>query len=259
MKNLISYFAKASAILSALIFLIGQSYAGGLVELDGVFDSDSNIITNSWWPLSEGATMVYFAEGDDECIVDIVHVLSTTKVVNGVNVREVSDKEFLDEDCNMTGDELLEETLDWYAQDVSGNVWYFGEFTISYDWDECDNPDGFGGCLDGGWEAGKDIVNVGTIAEEGIIMLAEPGKGDFYFQEFYEDVATDMGKVLNFKKVDTVLYGKLKGCLMIKEWVPLDPGSIEHKYYCEDKGLVLVEENAGGKTVFVDLVINATP
>ena len=85
-------------------------------------------------------------------------------------------------------------------------------------------------------------------------MLAEPGKGEFYFQEYYEDVAIDMGKVLNYKKVDTFLFGKLEGCLMIKEWVPLDPGAIEHKYYCKNIGLVTVEENAGGKTLWVDLV-----
>ena len=27
------------------------------------------------------------------------------------------------------GDEVVEDTLDWYAQDTSGNVWYFGEDT----------------------------------------------------------------------------------------------------------------------------------
>ncbi len=48
--------------------------------------------------------------------------------------------------------------------------------------------------------------------------------------------------------------------LMIKEWVPLSPGNVEHKYYCYDRGLMQVEENAGGKTVYTDLVrVEAIP
>jgi hypothetical protein len=102
------------------------------------------------------------------------------------------------------------------TQDTEGNLWYFGEDTVAFDFDECDHPDGLGGCTDGSWEAGLDVAGVGSIAEE--------------------------------------------GCLMIKEWAPLDPGSVEHKYYCEDRGLVLVEENAGGKTLWVDLIdVGATP
>ncbi|MFT5138779.1 MAG: hypothetical protein ACI9H8_000716 [Lysobacterales bacterium] len=85
-------------------------------------------------------------------------------------------------------------------------------------------------------------------------MLTNPMMGQFYFQEFWEDEATDMGKVLSFKTVDSFLYGDVDDCVVIKEWVPLDPGNVEHKYYCYDKGLVLVEGNAGGKTVFADLV-----
>ena len=171
-------------------------------------------------------------------------------------MREVLDEAWYDENCDMVPDVLHESTRDWYAQDTAGNVWYFGEDTVALDFDECDHPDGMGGCKDGSWEAGMDVAGVGTIAEQGIIMLTDPpaNKGGFYFQEYYEDEALDMAKILTLRKVATIPYGPQKGCVMIKEYSPLDTGAIEHKYYCEDLGLMVVEENSGGKTVFEKLV-----
>lgn len=69
-----------------------------------------------------------------------------------------------------------------------------------------------------------------------------------------------MGKVLNFKDIDGTLFGEQEDCVMIKEWVPLSPGDVEHKYYCYGRGLMQVEGNAGGKTVCTDLVrVEAIP
>lgn len=114
---------------------------------------------------------------------------------------------------------------------------------------------GLEGCLDGSWEAGADIEGIGMDAEEGIIMLTSPEKGQFYFQEFYEGIAEDMGKILNFKPVESDFYqAELDGCVMIKEWVPLEGGNVEHKYYCYGYGLIQVEGNAGGKTEWTYLV-----
>lgn len=262
-----SNFLSRVAIALATALLAQGAVAGGFLEIEGAaFGADSNEITNAFWPLPEGTRFTYFAEDREECFVDIVDVLPTAAQsrthVGAVKIREILDEEWLDEDCDMVPDELLETTRDWYAQDTEGNVWYFGEDTVALDFDECDHPDGMGGCTDGSWEAGQDVAGVGSIAEEGIIMLADPTeeKGVFYFQEFYEDEATDMAKILNVKAVDTFLYGEVEGCVKIKEWAPLDPGSVEHKYYCENVGLVLVEENAGGKTLFVDLIsVGPTP
>jgi len=253
----------------------GNAFAkGGLVELPLDFDGSSNDITNDWWPLEPGSRLVYIEEDEDECIIGVLDIRTTINqyrtVVDGVNVREVLDREFVDETETCDGDtsnigdwELLESTLDWYAQDIAGNVWYFGEHTVATDHDECDHPTdgvdavlGIEGCLDGSWETGYDIWEEAADADilPGIIMLTSPEKGQFYFQEFWEDEATDMGKVLNFKDVESVWYGEAEGCVEIKEWVPLDPGNVEHKFYCEGQGLVLVEGNAGGKTVWTDLV-----
>ena len=254
-------FSSHIAIGFAVTLLTQSAVAGGFIEIEGaVFGANSNDINNAWWPLAEGTRYTYFAEGVDECAVVVVDVLATADQsrthVGAVAVREVLDEAWIDEDCDMVPDALHEITLDWYAQDTGGNVWYFGEDTEALDFDECDLINGDGNCTDGSWEAGQDVAGVGSIAEEGIIMLDDPtaNKGSFYFQEYYEDEALDMGKILTSKKVATVPFGPQKGCVMIKEYSPLSPGAIEHKYYCENHGLVVVEENSGGKTVFEKLI-----
>lgn len=250
--------------------LLAQSAAaGGFLEIEGaVFAADSNEITNAWWALPAETRFTYFAVEEDECTLVYEDVLPTGSQsrthVGAVAVREVLDEAWTDEDCDMVPDELHETTLDWYAQDTMGNVWYFGEDTTAFGEppEECDHP-GDGGCKDGSWEAGADVAGVGSIAKEGIIMLTDPtGKsGVNYLQEDYEGEALDAAKILNYKPVDTFLYGKLeKGCVRIKEYSALSPGAIEHKTYCEGLGLVVVEENSGGKTVYENLIdVGSTP
>ena len=253
----------------------GSAIAGGLVELPGNFDGSSNNVTNPWWPLVPGQRSIYLEDSEDECGIIVIDVIPTATQyrasVNGVVVREILDRAFVDESGAYCEDgsgsiddwELLEITLDWYAQDVAGNAWYFGEHSVATDHEECDHPTdgvdgvlGIEGCLDGSWEAGYDIwadeVDEDILA--GVIMLANPKKGQFYFQEFWEDEAEDMGKVLKFKAQDSAFYGELSNCMVTKDWVPLEPGSIEHKIYCYGYGLIAEEGKSGGKTSITELV-----
>jgi len=263
-------------LLTALLCFSSAAFAGGFVELEGVFDSDSPDLTNPWWPKPENTRYVYLSETEDECVVGLLDVLPTDgTVINGVEVRTLWDREFIAEgECpddlsTIIAEQPVESTYDWYAQDTEGVVWYFGEYSVATDHEECDHetngPDpvfGIDGCLDGSWQAGWDVWEDEADSDilQGIIMLADPRKGQFYFQEYWEDEATDMGKVLSFKSVDSVLYGDLDGCLVVKEWVPLSPGNVEHKFYCEGYGLVLVQGNSGGKTEWTDLVeVTAVP
>ena len=145
-------------------------------------------------------TFVYRAVEDDECLVNKVVVTEMTKsfdapLYDQITARVVDDTEWADSDCNGIGDgDPLEVTQDWYAQDDFGHIWYFGEETVDEE-----------GSTEGSWEAGKDVADVGSLAEPGIVMLAHPDvstadsvladSGLFYEQEFYEDEAEDTGKV----------------------------------------------------------------
>jgi hypothetical protein len=137
-------------LIGLLAAAAGPALAGGFVELDGGFAADSHEITNLWWPLPEGAQFIYTAEEDGECIVSVIEVLGRSGLgeeymlaIDGTAVRTVRDEEVIDydDDCDGLGDtELLERTLDWYAQDEAGNIWYFGEHSVALDAEEeeCD-------------------------------------------------------------------------------------------------------------------------
>ena len=151
---------------------------------------------------------------------------------------------------------ILEETQDWHAWDNEGNFWYFGEATLEYlyddDWIETpDSPSD-----EGSWTAGEDILEIGSIAEPGIILLADPKPGDCVLQEYYEGEAEDRGKVLRLNATVSSAIEAVEDyedCLVTKEWTGLEPGNIEHKYYAPDVGLVYIEE-LKGKTVKVELI-----
>ena len=77
---------------------------------------------------------------------------------------------------------------------------------------------------------------------------------DYYCQqEYFEGEAEDMGKVLRLNASVSIDYGDYEDCLKTKEWTPLDPGTVEHKYYAPEVGLVYIEE-LKEKTVEVELI-----
>jgi len=191
-------------------------------------------INNQYWPLTPGTTFIYEAETEDGLEVNVVHVTDETKEILDVTCTVVLDLVYVE-------DALTEQTYDWFAQDAVGNVWYFGEDTKEYD------EDGNVISTEGSWEAGVDG------AKPGIVMEADPQPGDSYRQEYYQDVAEDMGKVLRLNASVSVAYGDFEDCLKTKEWTPLDRGVVEHKYYAPGVGLVLVTE-LKGKSVRVELV-----
>jgi hypothetical protein len=228
-----------------IINLPGQETAGKkLMDLPDVGPGDFvSIIDNKYMPLQPGATYVYKAE-EDELIRNEITVTHDTTVVAGVTCTVVHDveKAYVEE---LGVWEILEDTYDWYAQDKYGNVWYFGEDTTEYiyddQWNLIETSD------EGSWEAGVDG------AKQGIVMLADPAPGVSYRQEYYEDEAEDMGKILRLNATVSVAYGSFTNCLKTKEWTQLDHGVIEHKYYAPNVGLVLINE-LKGKTVRVELI-----
>lgn len=179
------------------------------------------VIDNPYYPLVPGTTFEYRAETSEGPETNTVEVTSDTKVILGVTATVVHDRVFLD-------GELTEDTFDWYAQDVAGNVWYLGEQSCEVENGQCVSTEG-------SWEAG---VNG---AQPGIIMWADPTahQGATYRQEFLADEAEDVAKVLRLNARVEVPYGSFTGCLEIMDWSPLELGAREHKFYCPGTGLVL--------------------
>ena len=90
-------------------------------------------------------------------------------------------------------------------------------------------------------------------------MVANRSSGDRYQQEYWEDEAEDWGAVLRLNANVSIDYGDFEACLMTREWTPLEPGEIEHKFYCPEQGgsgpagLMFIEE-LKGKTVYVEYI-----
>jgi hypothetical protein len=83
-------------------------------------------------------------------------------------------------------------------------------------------------------------------------MPAHPTLGDPYRQEYYRGQAEDMAQVLSLTESASVPYGDYTNLLMTKEWSPLDPAVVEHKYYAPGIGFVLV--TTGGEDWRLSLV-----
>src|SRR5204863_182966 len=77
-------------------------------------------IDNKYLPLVPRTRFTYTGSVQKAPVVDIVTVTRSTPTIDGVKTVEVRDQVF---ESNV----LTEDTLDWYAQDDAGNVWYFGE------------------------------------------------------------------------------------------------------------------------------------
>ncbi len=181
-------------------------------------------IDNKYFPLKPGTTFVYEGSGER----DVFAVTSDTKKVMGVECVVVLDEAWED-------GKLIERTYDWHAQDKEGNVWYFGEDTKEY-------KNGKVVTSKGSWEAGVDG------AKPGIIMQAHPKVGQSYRQEYYPGEAMDMAKVLSLNESVAVPYGSFDHALETKEWTPLEPGLVEHKYYAPGVGFV-----SGGGLELIDV------
>jgi hypothetical protein len=195
-------------------------------------------IDNLYFPLIPGTTWTYRADTSDGCEVDVMTVTTDTRVIDGVTTRVVHDQVFDGDTCTTAPSALTEDTLDYYAQDNGGNVWYMGEDTFT-----CQ---GEGNCTpgEGGWIAG---VNG---AQPGIIMLAHPRSGDSYKQEYSAGIAQDQALVTALGVTakmtrDDAYQSSYSNCIVTKEWTVLEPGAIEFKSYCPNIGVVVTVEHHG--------------
>ncbi|MEU6134060.1 hypothetical protein [Nocardioides sp. NPDC047086] len=187
-------------------------------------------VTNPWFPLEPGTRWTYRETTEDGETLDVIVTATsvTREIANGVTARVVRD--------TVTRDgEVVEDTLDWYAQDGAGTVWYLGEHTAEFE-------NGKIATREGSFEAGVDA------ARAGVIMPASPEVGASYRQEFYEGHAEDRGEILATGRRATVPAGDYRDLLMTADTTPLEPDVLEHKYYARGIGLVLtIDKGAGGR------------
>jgi hypothetical protein len=179
-------------------------------------------IDNPYFPLKPGTVFVYEGTTGGSKVHSEFAVTGNTVQILGVTTVEVHD-------TVLTDGELTEDTLDWFAQDRNGNVWYFGENT-----EELTGGRPFS--LDGTFTAGIDG------AKAGIVMKAHPAPTDFYRQEFALDNAEDYASVASLGETVSVPAGTFSGVLRTHETTPLEPDLMEDKWYAPGVGNVLTRD-----------------
>jgi hypothetical protein len=185
-------------------------------------------ITNTYWPMEPGDRWIS-SETDgkgDVLRVEVTVQDETYTVASGIDARVVHDR--------VTRDgAVVEDTLDWYAQDGDGNIWYLGEKTAEYE-------NGQVVSTEGSWEAGVDG------AQPGIAVPADPEPGLTYLQEYLKGQAEDQGAVLSTDEQVGVPTGIYTGALLTRDTTALEPDLVELKFYAPGIGPVLTVESSGG-------------
>jgi hypothetical protein len=187
-------------------------------------------IDNPYYPLRPGDRRVYretAPDGTRQRIVDLV-THRTKRIADGVTARVVRSRV-----TTHTG-KVVEFTREWFAQDLAGNVWYFGEDTTSYEGGKASKH--------GSFEAGRDG------AEPGVQMPARPKPGMlFRLEGGYKSGAADHTEVLSVGKEQVeVPFGHFRRTVMMRDFSPLEPKVSELKFYAKGVGGVLSVDISGG-------------
>jgi hypothetical protein len=160
--------------------------------------------------------------------------------------------------------EVIEDTDDWYARNVyTGDVWYCGELARDYETFEEDSP------------AIPELVSIdGSFKpfrdgdQPGILVPERPHKRQAYRQEFSLGNAEDVAQVLStdyvfgretssHKSLDYLVPEELAnhfcpdknaGCVVTRDFTPLEPDVEERKYRAPEIG-VFLEVNVTEKVI----------
>ncbi len=209
----------------------GPAFASNFVDPTEI---GSTVTPNPWFPLVPGNRWTY--DAGDELIV--VEVRNQTKLIQGINCLVVTD--IVSEDG-----QLVEDTDDWFAQDVDGNVWYCGEIAENYELFEGDDPETAEFVdIEGSWKSGRDR------AKAGMLLPFEPLPGTIIRQEVRYGDAEDVIEIESVTATESAPGGACsETCLRTRDFTPLDPEVEENKFYAPGIGLIVEIDSETGERV----------
>jgi hypothetical protein len=187
-------------------------------------------VDNRFYPLTSPTAKTYEGEERDPDTGEVSktrveeNVVAKTDTVAGVNVSVLEVKAY-------KNGELVESTLDYFAQHRVGSVYYFGERVDEYK----------GGKVVG--HSGQWLAGEGKN-QPGVFMPAQPTLGLTFEQEKAPGVAEDRSKIVAVDQSVSTPAGSFSGCIKTEDFSPLDE-TTEFKYYCPGVGVVR-EEFPGG-------------
>jgi hypothetical protein len=202
-------------------------------------------IDNRYFPLIPGRVMSYQGvetdpeTGEKTTERNDLFTTSAHHTVRGVETTVIRDTVYED-------DLIIEDTFDWYAQDTVGNVWYFGEIVINYEYDDEGNFIGIN--HDGEWSADDPGSAPGWHTK------AEPTLGPAYYLEYAPGIAEDESIIVATGLTVTTPFGTYEDVVQVIDSSALNTG-IEFKFYAPGVGEITEKAFAedGTVTTVVDL------
>lgn len=221
------YVVLPAVLVMATVLLAACGGGGANQTTPTVSPADFQAtVDNRLYPLPASSQQVYEGEERDPDTGNTIktrvesRVLPKTERVAGVEVTVVEDKEFKD-------GELVESTLDYFAQHRDGSVYYFGERLDEYE----------GGKVVG--HSGQWLAGEGKN-QPGVFMPAQPTLGLTFEQEKAPGVAEDRSEIIAMDQNVATPAGSFNGCVKTEDFNPLDKAT-EFKYFCPGVGLVREE------------------
>jgi hypothetical protein len=206
------YVAVAAILLALAAQAVGR-------DQSAVRFSDPNNIDNPYYPLTEHDRCVLRGKEDGARVRVVRTALDRTKTfrVNGdpVHAAVIEDREF-------ENGELAERTLDYFAQDDRGTVWYLGEDVDKY---EDGKVVGHGGA----WLYGKDTDKMG------VGMPAHPRVGSRWRHERVPGITHESDKVVAILDKVTVRGKTYRDAVKVREHTRPDD-EVEFKLYAQGVG-----------------------
>lgn len=225
----------AIAIAAATILAVAPTARAAVLLPDfsaATFVPDAPV-TNPYFSLLPGTTAEFRAEftehGKSVVETGTRSVQFERQTIGGINAVVVRDS-------TIHNGLIEEDTLDFYAQDTAGNVWYLGEDVTNYVYDNKGNL--LSTNTDGGWRTG---VN-GALP--GFAMPADLTVGLSYYQEFAPlDGALDIGSTFATGLTLDTFLGPQANVLQVLETSDSEKNARGFKYYAP--GLGLIQEDEG--------------
>jgi hypothetical protein len=198
-------------------------------------NSFSTDVDNPFFPLPDDQQWVYVGVEEDtgESIGLQITVLEGTETFYEdsyeIETVRVEEMEWLDANGDGVFDEgeeeLIEISVNYFAETRSGTVCYFGEDVDIYEGGEVVSHEG-------AWRA-DDPGNA-----PGIFMPADPQVGMTFQQEVAPGVAEDMATIVDKNVPVETPAGTFRNTIIVEEFTPLEPGSTSTKAYAKKVGLI---------------------
>lgn len=219
----------------SLTLAVGALVLAGSMPPAGPVFSDPLSIDNPFAPFVVGGSKTY-AGNNGSAVSDVFdHDLAATRsfTLNGqpVSCRQLEEVVYVDG--------VLEEiSQNWFAQDDSGAVWYFGETVDNYVDGVVDNHGG--SWLVGGPTAG-DPPETASATQPGLFMPANPHPSDQWKPENLFPIVDETVTLLKANVELDLAAASFEGAILVRETSLLHGSTPERKWYAPGVGVVLVK------------------